>query len=179
MARYSRRNRVKVARGEAHYGIAVANQMHFFGYRLHLLVTLQGVITNFVLPPARPHDVRVAPKVLEDEANLLVTGDAGYVSEPLAVELTKQDIILLTPAREGQSRRPHREMRRMLRSVRQLIETVGSQLERIFNVSVVLAKSVWGINTRIIDKLTFHTPTCYLNRMLGRPTLHIAGLICG
>jgi len=51
-----------------------------FGYKLHLLVTLGGVIRDYVLAPASAHDVTVAPELLGGHDGLVVLGDRGYIS---------------------------------------------------------------------------------------------------
>ena len=48
----------------ADYGKVVTKKQTIFGYKLHLLVTLNGVIRDFVLAPASVNDHRVAPDVL-------------------------------------------------------------------------------------------------------------------
>jgi len=78
-------------------GIASKKQ-HLFGYRLHLLVTVGGVIRDYVLAPASAHDVAVAPGLLEGHNDLVVVGDKGYLSAPLAETLRRERFI---PALKG------------------------------------------------------------------------------
>jgi len=177
VANWGRRSRVRVAREEGGFGKSHAKEFRFFGYRVHLLISLEGVVTNFVLAPANPHDSTVAPEVFEGMEGLIGLGDKAYASLPLETELAQHQIQLLALRRKD-SRRPLPEaLAKLVRSTRQLVETVGSQLSQVFHMEHNLAKSTWGIKTRLIDKLLAHTMGCYLNHLLGRPLLHMAGLV--
>lgn len=177
VANWGRRSRVKVAREEGGFGKAHAKQVRFFGYRVHLLINLEGVVVNFVLAPANAHDITVAPEVLEGEKGVTALGDKGYVSLPLETELAQHQVRLLALTRENSKHPLPKELAKLIRSARQLIETVGSQLTQVFHIEHNLAKSTWGIKTRLVDKLLAHTVGCYLNHLLGRPLLHMAGLV--
>lgn len=61
----------------ADYGRVSSKKQTIFGYKLHLLTTLKGVIRDFVLAPASVHDVTVAPDLLDMARDLVVIGDRG------------------------------------------------------------------------------------------------------
>ena len=65
IANWGRRSRVRVARDKGGFGIVASKQVHFFGFRLHLLTTLKGLVDTFVLAPANASDITLAPEVLE------------------------------------------------------------------------------------------------------------------
>ncbi len=71
----------------ASYGRVEAKKMTFFGYKLHLLVTLGGVIVDFALAPAHAHDVTIGEEILVEHTDLTVLGDKGYISAALAAQL--------------------------------------------------------------------------------------------
>ena len=54
-------------------------------------------------------------------------------------------------------------------AIRQVIETVNSQLSEQFYIEINHAHTFWGLCTRLISKLTAHTLCIYLNRLLGKP----------
>ena len=54
-------------------------------------------------------------------------------------------------------------------AIRQMIETVNSQLTAQFNIEINHAHTFWGLCTRLYSKLSAHTLCIYLNRILGNP----------
>ena len=68
----------------ADVGRVTSKKQTLFGYKLHLLLTLGGVIRDYVLAPASAHDVTLAPELLGGHDDLVVRGDKGYISAPLA-----------------------------------------------------------------------------------------------
>jgi len=69
-------------------------------------------------------------------------------------------------------------LRRWLNSRRQIIETVFSLLTQVFAFQHLQAHSRWGQYTRISIALAAHNLGIYINRLLGRPDLSHATLIC-
>ena len=62
----------------ADYGKVVTKKRTIFGYKLHLLVTLNGVIRDFVLAPASVNDHRIAPELLAAVAEAFVRVLNGF-----------------------------------------------------------------------------------------------------
>ncbi len=58
-------------------------------------------------------------------------------------------------------------MRLLLNQVRQIVETVNSQLAGRFGVETNRAHTFLGLSSRLHSKLAAHTLCIYLNRMLG------------
>ena len=79
----------------ADYGRVTTKKQTIFGYKLHLLVTLTGVIRNFWLASASLHDITVAPELLGEEWDQVVLGDKGYISAPLAQALQAERLVTL------------------------------------------------------------------------------------
>jgi Transposase DDE domain len=177
IANYGRRSQVKVARNKGGYGICCAKQLRFFGYRLHLLITLEGLIVNFVLAPANESDIRVAPEVLEGMVYLILLGDAIYSSPPLVEAMRKAGILMLVLVNRRWHEALPKEVEKLLKGARCLIETVGSQLSRVLHIEMNWAKSERGIETRIIGKLFAHTIGSFINKLRGTPPLKLASLI--
>ena len=51
--------------------------------------------------------------------------------------------------------------------MRQIIETVNSQLAAQFNIETNHAHTFWGLCARLYTKLTAHTLCIYINRLMG------------
>jgi hypothetical protein len=162
----------------ATFGRVPSKRQTIFGYKLHLLVTLGGVILDFELAPARAGDLEVGVELLSGHTDLEVLGDKAYISAPVAARLwEEQRIRLHTVPRRNQRRQLPPAVCRLLNGARQIIETVNEQLTEQFRLEVNHAHTVWGLCTRLHTKLAAHTLCLHLNRLLGRTdSLHIKAL---
>lgn len=152
----------------ATFGKVVTKKQTIFGYKLHVLVTLNGVIVDFHLAPAHVADRTVGADLLAEHTDLTVLGDKGYISAAWTADLaaTKR-IRLLTPLRRNQKRHVPPALVRLLNAERQIIETVHDQLTEQFHVDTNHTYSFWGLCARLYTKLTAHTLCVYLNRVFG------------
>lgn len=154
----------------AAFGKVSTKKQTIYGYKLHLLVTLGGVILDFVLAPANAHDSVVGFELLENHTDLTVIGDKAYIHAARTAELRQQHRVdVLTLPRANQKRQVSAAYRRLLNQARQIIETVNGQLDAQFHVETNHAHSVQGLCTRLYTKLAAHTLCIYLNRLLGNP----------
>jgi IS5 family transposase len=154
---------------EASIGYVASKQQWIYGYKLHLLVTLGGVILDFVLAPAHAGDLPVGAALLAEHTALTVFGDKGYVSAAVAAELQAQGVRLIAQRRQNQRQQLPAAMQRLMTAVRQIVETVNGQLAAQFNVERNHAHTFGGLRARLYTKLTAHTLCIYLNRWLGNP----------
>jgi transposase len=154
----------------AAFGKVPTKKQTIFGYKLHLLVTLNGVIRDFVLAPANASDVSVGAELLREQCDLLAIGDKGYISAPLAAELqTERAVTVVTVPRSNQRQQLPAAVRQRLNRLRQIIETVNGQLSDQLHLDGHHAHTFWGLCARLYTKLTAHTLCIYLNRLLGQP----------
>lgn len=154
----------------ARFGKVSSKNETIFGYKLHLLITLNGLIVDFELAPANAPDLAVGEEMLANHVNLDVIGDKAYISAEAAARLLREnEIRLLTLPRRNQKRQLPEVVERTINSVRQLIETVNGQLADQFNIEKTYAHSFWGLCARLYTKLTAHTLCIYINRLLGKP----------
>jgi hypothetical protein len=160
------------------FGKVASKNATIFGYKLHLLVTLGGVILDFELAPANETDLTVGVELLAQHTDLTVYGDKGYISAPVAAELLATNRLrLLTLPRINQKTQVPAPVRKTFNAVRQIIETVNGQLTEQFHIEHNHAHSFWGLCTRLYTKLTAHTLCIFINRLLGKPDfLQIKGL---
>lgn len=155
---------------EATFGKAVTKKQTFFGYRLHLLITLSGLILDFVLTPANCTDLEAGFEMLGEHTDLEVLGDKGYISAAKAAELWEHNRIRLkTIPRSNQKRQVSEAWKHLHNAIRQLIETVNGQLAGQFAIEKNYAHTFWGLCTRLYSKLTAHTMCIYIHRLLGKP----------
>ena len=162
----------------ATFGRIASKKQVIFGYRLHLLVTLGGVILDFELAPANVGDLAVGCELLAAHTDLTVLGDKGYISAAQATELWQHNrISLCTLPRRNQKGQLPPAVQRRHNALRQIVETVNDQLTEQFHVEINHAHTFWGLCTRLYTKLTAHTLCIYLNRLLGNADcLHLKAL---
>jgi hypothetical protein len=162
----------------ATFGRVSSKKQTIFGYKMQLLVTLGGVILDFVLMSANIGDLQGGYELLQEHTDLDAVADKGYISEPIADELLEGNrICLMTVPRSNQRRQLPQEVAECINRVRQIIETVNGQLVEQFNVQTNHAHTFWGLCTRLYTKLAAHTLCIYINRLLGKHDfLHIKEL---
>ena len=152
----------------ARYGRVSTKKMTIFGYKLHMLVTVDGLIIDFELAGANETDLNVGRELLENHTDIVVIGDKGYIGQEAKTTLDSENRIrLITLPRRNQKKQFNRETRRFINSVRQIIETVNGQLTEQFNIEKNYAHTFSGLAARLYTKLTAHTICIYINRMLG------------
>lgn len=154
----------------AAFGKVPTKKQTIFGYRLHLLISLSGLILDFELTPANCSDLEAGFELLGEHTDLDVLGDKGYISAAKAAELWANNRIRLrTLPRSNQKQQVSVAFRHLHNAIRQLIETVNSQLSGQLGIEKNYTHSFWGLCTRLYSKLTAHTLCIYLNRLLGKP----------
>lgn len=162
----------------ASFGKVASKQQTIYGYKLHLLVTLGGVILDFELAPAHVCELEAGKELLQAHTDLDAYGDKGYISKAAKEGLeVEQRIRLHTVSRRNQKQQTPREVRRLINGARQIVETVNSQLSEQMAIERNRAHTFLGLCTRLYGKLAAHTLCVYLNRLTGRQDfLHIKRL---
>lgn len=155
---------------QATFGKVTTKKQTIFGYRLHLLIAMNGLILDFELTAANCNDLEAGFELLSEHTNLEVLGDKGYISASKAAELwAKNHIQLRTISRANQKQQVSQRYKHLHNAIRQLIETVNGQLSGQLGIEKNYAHTFWGLCTRLYSKLTAHTLCIYLNRLLGKP----------
>jgi len=163
--------------GWARYGYNATKKQVFYGFKLHLLTTADGIIADFALAPAHLTDGTFSDQLLRDKTDLLALGDKAYINGLLQGELQElHGITLLTPQRENQLEQVPEGQTRLVCHFRQMIETINSQLAGQFAIEENKSKSMSGLLARVMAKLTAHTLGMYLNVMTGQPLRALAAL---
>ena len=162
----------------AAFGKVPTKKQTIFGYKLQLLVTLNGVILDFLLAPANVTDLEAGAELLAKHRDLLVLADKGYLSAPVAAALLAEaGITLLTVPRTNQRVQLPPALAALQTRWRQIVETVNGQLAGLFHIEQNRAHSFDGLAARLYSKLTAHTLAVYLNRLLGnQDCLHLKAL---
>jgi Transposase DDE domain len=152
----------------ADFGRVESKSATIFGYKLHLLITLGGLILDFELAPASAADGTVGFELLSEHTDLTVIGDKAYINAKHAAELWASNRLrLVTLPRRNQKQQLPKADKQRINSIRQIIETVNDQLTEQFKIETNHAYTFWGLCTRLYAKLTAHTLSIYINRLLG------------
>jgi hypothetical protein len=155
-------------RHKAAFGKATSRKQTFLGYKLQVLITISGLILDFLLAPANVKDLDAGKELLSGHCNLTVVGDKAYLSAPVAEELLRSNHIrLLTERRSNQREQLAPWKPPLLKHFRQMIETVNAQLNRQFHIETNHAHTFQGLCARLNAKLTAHTLCIYINQLLG------------
>ena len=165
--------------GTADYGICSSKAMKYFGYKLHTVVSLTGLILGFLLTPASCYDNQPVLELLDAFSHHLkrLLGDGAYNDAALQHYLEQyRSLRLLAPAKANQAPKRSPSAQQQLNRLRLISETVNAQLQEQLHLSKHYAKSSWGLLTRIAAKVTAHSVGMMLNTLLGRPALQLADL---
>jgi len=111
------------------YGRDHIHNSTFYGFRLHARVDDTGQLCRVLLRPANEHDVKVAPRLLDDLGYTIITGDKGYLSQNLKANFAPLAVDLVTPRKSNQLPPPKRE--KALYRGHRIIENTFSSLDRL------------------------------------------------
>lgn len=157
-------------------GYCAAHKLHYFGYKIHAVCTMQGVFKSFDVSKASVHDIHYLNDVSHQFKHCVIAGDKGYLSKQWQADLFEQSAIKLhTPPRKNQIDEP--TFPKVFRKARKRIETLFSQLCDQFMIRRNYAKSFQGFSTRIIAKMTALTLIQLHNKRLGRNINNLKGAI--
>ena len=155
--------------GQADYGYCHLRKRTFYGFRLHLRVSRNGVILGYQLAPARASEKAVLPE-LGLPAGGVGIGDRNYWSPDLRERLAAAGVTLLAPYYQ-KSKDPDPRRSARLSAVRYKIETVNGQLAERYNIKRTWAKDLWHLCHRIIRKILSHTVAIVLTARAGHQPL--------
>jgi len=169
VCKFGRAHFHKTFRGyEATYGKCPSKKETYLGYKLHLLVSFDGFITDFTITPANIDDRAATWDLVEPYQKITILGDKGYISSDLGSELKAEKAINLLPLPKNHSKiQWPKAIRQLIFKLRRRIETSGSQLTNQLNIERVLAKSYWGFISRIQTKILAHCLCYFINMLIG------------
>lgn len=145
-------------RGSADYGYCVSRKLHYFGYKLVLITTLEGIPVVYDLVAANTEERQAAETILDEVSNAEIFGDKGFVGVEWQAQMQQQTgNIITTPKRKNQKVQHPEGFEALLNRVRERIEGVFHELQNTGrNLERLLAKTVVGLTTRLIAKVTSH-----------------------
>ena len=149
-------------------GYCASQSMYYYGYKLHAVCWLSGIIHSFDLTKASVHDIHYLKDVKVDYSNCTVIGDRGYISAQVQLDLFETaNIRLEVPYRCNQ--KEWKPTFPAFAKARKRIETLFSQLCDQFMIIRNYAKDTDGLFARIIGKISALTILQYINYKNEKP----------
>jgi hypothetical protein len=155
---YRRSKKHSDFQGSAAYGYCASKKMYYYGYKLVTISTLDGLPLLYDLVPANTDERQAAEALLENVAHMSLFADKGFLGEEWQVDVSQRTgNQIYTPKRKNQSGQQSREFERLLNRFRLRIEGVFNEIQNVGkNLERLLAKTVLGLCTRIVAKMTSH-----------------------
>lgn len=163
---YKRSKRHSDFAGSADYGVCASRNMKYFGYKLVMLSTLDGIPVAYELVPANSDERAAAEEVLSAVWNSDIYGDKGFLGEIWQQEqLDSQGNRIWTPKRINQKVQNPEGFDRWLNSIRERIEGAFNEVQNTGrNLERLLRKTVIGLTTHVIAKMASHALRLVLRR---------------
>jgi hypothetical protein len=134
VCRRARAGRCRKVRGAEYCGYCAAKREKFFGWRLHLVITAEGIPLSFDLLPASYHDLTPVHELMERlPSGAMVNADKGYNSGDDEAWIEGETGIRLIPRRREKM------------TPNTLAETFGSQRYRGRVEAVNGQLEAWGV----------------------------------
>lgn len=150
------------------WGYCASQRMHYYGYKLHAVCGISGVVHSYDMTSASVHDLHFLKDVQWEYHDCMILGDKGYLSAEIQHNLFDvANISLEVPYRLNQKnwRSPSWSYKRF----RKRIETIFSQLNDNLMMIRNYAKQSCGLFTRMAGKIAAMTFMQYVNFINHRP----------
>lgn len=172
VCRLARSKRSKMGKDEyktaPEYGYCASQGMYYYGYKLHAVCGLSGVIHSFDLTKANVHDIRYLQDVKYEYRDCCMFGDRGYISASVRLDLFETaNIRLEVPYHHNQ--KDWKPTFIPFAKARKRIETDFSQMCDQFMICRNYAKDTAGLFARIIGKISAFTAMQYINYINKKP----------
>ena len=160
--------------GWAEYGYCASHSRYFWGLRLHLLCTLHGLPVGFALSGAKADEREVLlgildadPALTADRCGQTVIADRHYYGRQFEATLAGHGLMLLRPARAGETPRPGA---RLFRPLRQVIESINDTFKGQLDLEHHGGHTPLGVWVRVLQRVLALTAVIWHNDHIGAPT---------
>ena len=172
ICRIARGKRCKMGQNDflkaPNFGYCASQGSYYYGYKLHALCGLSGVIHSYDLTKASLHDINYLQDIKELYHDCSIFGDRGYIGKEIQLDLFETaNIKLECPYRLNQ--KDWKPQFIPFGKARKRIETIFSQLNDQFMLIRNYAKQTEGLFARIIGKISAFTILQYINKINNKP----------
>ncbi|PZT72332.1 MULTISPECIES: IS982 family transposase [unclassified Streptomyces] len=161
--------------GWAGYGYCASHSRFYWGLRLFLVCTPTGMPITWALasPKIDEREVLAAmldrePDLTADRPGLLVIADKGFASKEFETDLAFRGAQLLRPSFKREKRRKGESL---LKSVRQLIESVNDTLKGQLDLEQHGGRTFEGVAVRVAQRILAMAAAIWHNHKTGAPVL--------
>jgi hypothetical protein len=161
--------------GWAGYGYCRSHTRYFWGLRLHLVATPAGLPIAFALAHPKTDEREVLVNIFDVEPDLLaqrpgqlIIADKGYRDAETEAILAAHGAVLLRPAFKSEPRRPGEHL---LKTVRQLIESINQTLKAQLDLERHGARTTEGVAVRVLQRILALTAAIWHNHHTGQPVM--------
>ncbi len=158
--------------GWAEYGYCASHSRYFWGLRLHLLCTLQGLPVGFALAGAKADERQVLLDILADPVltagrdGQIIIVDKNYYGHDFEAALADDRVCLLRPARKGE---PERAGTRFFKPLRQVIESINDTFKGQLDLERHGGHTPAGVMVRVLQRILALTAAIWHNDRAGQP----------
>ena len=159
--------------GWAGYGYCASHSRFFWGLRLYLVCTPTGmpILWSLANPKLDEREVLTAmldrePDTVTDRPGLLVITDKGFASKEFETDLAMRGAELLRPSFKREKRRKGESL---LKSVRQLIESVNDTLKGQLDLEQHGGRTFEGVAVRVAQRVLALAAAIWHNHKTGQP----------
>lgn len=151
-------------------GYCASKQLYYAGYKTATIVSFTGVLEDFVVGSAEPHDTPYGEALLATQPPGVYLGDKGFILKPEEQQLLEdKGVQLLTAKRRNMKSKTPDYIKRLLKRFRSMVETVNGHLTELFSYNKPGGKSERGVLARLNYKLAAHTTGQVILHQLGLP----------
>ena len=159
--------------GWAEYGYCASHSRYFWGLRLHLVCTLQGLPVAFALAGAKADEREVLAGMLTASPDLVparpgqtLIGDKNYFGAAFEATMAGAGITLLRPARKGE---PERAGAQFFKPLRQVIESINDTFKGQLDLEQHGGHTPGGVAVRVLQRILALTAAIWHNDQAGQP----------
>ena len=158
VAGYKRSKRHSDFAGSANYGKCASRNLQYFGYKLVTITTLSGVPIVYDLVPANLDERLAAEAIIDHLVYCDIFADKGFIGLEWQTQIFDQtNNLIWTPRRSNQYLQNTQRLDRWLSRVRERIEGTFHEIQNTGrNIERLLTKTIVGLCTRVIAKMTSH-----------------------
>jgi hypothetical protein len=161
--------------GWAGYGYCASHSRFFWGLRLYLVCTPTGMPILWALanPKLDEREVLTAmldrePEAVTGRPGLLLIADKGFASKEFEADLAWRGAELLRPSFKREKRRKGESL---LKSVRQLIESVNDTLKGQLDLEQHGGRTFEGVAVRVAQRVLALAAVIWHNHKTGQPVM--------
>ena len=159
--------------GWAEYGYCASHSRYFWGLRLHMLATLNGLPVGFALTGAKADERQVLlgildadPQLTSDRAGQILIGDKNYFGADFETDLGRAGLTLLRPARKGETERAGS---RFFKPLRQTVESIFDTCKDQIDLERHRGRTPAGVLVRVLQRILALTAVIWHNDHAGQP----------